>query len=104
MPCTAQGSHQTEFVLEDPLPSDNIGLGWTGHKILGVVLEESTVFFHSCLPNRVSKSASEGLRHRREAQHGRRRAFRSRSLNCPWSAGWPPVEQEPRPWAAERLP
>ena len=66
MPCTAQGSHQTEFVLEDPLPSDNIGLGWTGHKILGVVLEESTVFFHSCSPIGVSNSASEGLWHRRE--------------------------------------
>jgi hypothetical protein len=53
-------------VLEDPLPSDNIGPRRTGHKIPGVVLEESTVFFHSCSPIGVSKSASEGLWHRRE--------------------------------------
>jgi hypothetical protein len=61
-----EGAIGLKFVLEDPLPNDNIGPGRTGHQIPGVVLQESTVFFHSRSPIGVSKSATEGLRHRRE--------------------------------------
>jgi len=57
-------------VLEDPLPRDNIGPRRTRQEILGVVLQESTVFFlHSGSPIGVSKSAMDGLWHWRE-RHG----------------------------------
>ena len=62
-----EGAIRLKLVLEDPLPSDNISPGQTGHKIPGVVLQESTVFFlHSRSLIGISKSAMKGLWHRRE--------------------------------------
>ena len=62
-----EGAIRLKLVLEDPLPSDNIGPRRAMHKVPGVILKKSIVFFlHSWSPMGISKSATEGLRHRRE--------------------------------------
>ena len=62
-----EGSVGVELVLEDPLPSDDIGPRRAGHKIPGVVLEQSIMFFHhSCSPVGIGQSATVGLRNSRE--------------------------------------
>ena len=61
-------------------------------------------FLHSGSPTGVRLSATEGLRHRREARRGRGRASCSRSwTGSSWGAGWPLEEQQPHPWVAVLL-
>jgi hypothetical protein len=56
-----------EFVLEDPLASDNIRPRRSRHEIPGVVCQKSTVFlFHSRSPIGIGQSTTEGLCYRRQ--------------------------------------
>jgi hypothetical protein len=44
-----EGIIRLEFVLEDPLAGEHVGLSGAWHEILGVVYQNSTMFlFHSC--------------------------------------------------------
>jgi len=62
-----KGPMSVELVLEDPLPDDLVGSGWTWNEVPSVVLQQSTMFlFYSSPPGRISKCAAEGPGHRRQ--------------------------------------
>jgi hypothetical protein len=60
---SVQRTISMEFVFENPLASNNIGLGEARNKISSVILHESSIFiFHGMAPVGISEGIMVGLR------------------------------------------
>ena len=84
-----QRTIRVELVLEQPLPSHNIGLLWTRNEVPSVVLEKgSELLFQSNPPIGVGEAAAEGLRHWRQRRGVEQWARRHPEATLRLSAHW----------------